>query len=77
MTEREFSRGRTHARPRANLDALSLEVWDVTKMWMLVEKCFADARKVEELLREPDGRRQLAFAPETVLRTLDMYRAER
>ena len=74
MTDAEFSRRRTAYAPSTSLVLLPLEVWDVTKVWMLIENCFADAQMVEELLCRPGTRRRFAMETEAVFDTLYTYR---
>ena len=71
MTQRAFSRARTALPRRTMLDALPLEVWAMTKIWMLLERCFADARLVEDIVWQPGGRRQLAYATHTLRMSLE------
>ena len=74
MTDEKFSRRRTAESSSTRLISLRLEVWDVTKVWMLIENCFADARLVEELLCRPGTRRRFATETEAVFDTLYTYR---
>ena len=74
MTDEEFSRRRTADARSTSLALLPLEVWDVTKVWMLIENCFADARMVEELLSWPGTRRRFATETEAVFDALYTYR---
>ncbi len=39
----------------------------MSTVWALIEACFADARKAEELLRSVERRRELALDPEYAL----------
>ncbi len=39
----------------------------MSTMWALIEVCFADARKAEELLGELSARRELRLDPENAL----------
>ena len=74
MTDEKFSRRRTADSSSTTLISLRLEVWDVTKVWMLIENCLADARTVEELLSWPGTRRRFAMETEAVFDTLYTYR---
>ena len=71
VTDAAFWGGRRPPARRATLPADPLEVQDVTTIWTLIEMCFDQARRFEELLATPVARRQLAFARDSVLSDLD------
>ncbi len=46
----------------------------MSSMWALIEVCFADARKAEELLGELSARRELRLDPETALAAFVLWK---
>ncbi len=46
----------------------------MSSMWALIEVCFADARKAEEMLGELSAKRELRFDPENALAAFALWK---
>ena len=68
LTPGVFWRGLTGTCGGARLSPVTpLEVVRMSSMWALIEACFADARKAEEMLGDLSAKRELRLDPENAL----------